>query len=176
MMALLSQQTAVITGASSGIGAAIALCFAEEGAKLRLVGRNAANLEAVAQGARKNSPHVLTYQADLSADEDLEKLAAALKRDCDTLDVLIHSAGNHRYRRVRDCVSCGFRSAIPDQCSGPLSVDASFASDAPRTSRLDRVYQFQRGPYGTAEYLAILRDKTCPEGRGRQHSGRNQLR
>jgi short-subunit dehydrogenase len=92
-MALLSQQTAVITGASSGIGAAIALCFAEEGAKLRLVGRNAANLEAVAECARENSPHVLTYEADLSVDEDLEKLAAALKCDCDTLDVLVHSAG-----------------------------------------------------------------------------------
>lgn len=93
MTAPLNQKTAVITGASSGIGAAIALCLAEEGAKLRLVGRNSAALEAVAQGARKNSPQVLTYQADLSTDEGLEKLKTALKLDCDSLDVLVHSAG-----------------------------------------------------------------------------------
>jgi short-subunit dehydrogenase len=89
----LNQQTAVITGASGGIGAAIALCLAEEGAKLRLVGRNSAALEAVGHRARKHSPQVLTYQADLSTDEGLVKLTAALKRDCETLDVLVHSAG-----------------------------------------------------------------------------------
>jgi short-subunit dehydrogenase len=93
MAELLSRQTAVVTGASSGIGAAIALCLAQEGAKLRLVGRNATNLEAVAGCARKSSPQVLTYQADLSTDEGLEKLKDALKLDCDTLDVLVHSAG-----------------------------------------------------------------------------------
>lgn len=92
-MSALDKQTAVITGASSGIGAAIALCLAEEGAKLRLVGRNPATLEAVSRCARKNSPQVLTYQVDLSTDEGLEKLGAALKRDCATLDVLVHSAG-----------------------------------------------------------------------------------
>jgi len=89
----LAQQTAVITGASSGIGAAIALCLAEEGAKLRLVGRNSPALEAVAQSARIHSPQVLTYQADLSTDEGLEKLKTALNLDCESLDVLIHSAG-----------------------------------------------------------------------------------
>jgi short-subunit dehydrogenase len=93
MTAPLNHQTAVITGASSGIGAAIALCLAEEGAKLRLVGRNSLALEAVAQSARMHSPQVLTYQADLSTDEGLEKLKTALKLDCETLDVLIHSAG-----------------------------------------------------------------------------------
>ncbi len=93
MTAPLNQQTAVITGASSGIGSAIALCLAEEGAKLRLIGRNSAALEAVAQKARKDSPQVLAYRADLTSDQDLDKLQTALKLDCETLDVLVHSAG-----------------------------------------------------------------------------------
>lgn len=93
MTVLLSEQIAVITGASSGIGAAIALCLAEEGTKLRLVGRGSTALEGVAQSARKHSPEVLTYQAELSTDGGLEKLIAALKPDCESLDVLIHSAG-----------------------------------------------------------------------------------
>jgi len=92
-MRTLNVQTAVVTGASSGIGAAIALRLSTEGAKLRLIGRNADALDAIAEGARKNSPQVLTYRADLAVDEDLIKLQADLRHDCDRIDVLVHSAG-----------------------------------------------------------------------------------
>jgi NADP-dependent 3-hydroxy acid dehydrogenase YdfG len=92
-MPILNLQTAVVTGASSGIGAAIALCLAEEGAKLHLIGRNTAALEAVAQQARKSSPSVRTYRADLSADAELAKLQTDLKLYCGRMDILVHSAG-----------------------------------------------------------------------------------
>jgi NADP-dependent 3-hydroxy acid dehydrogenase YdfG len=85
-------QTAVITGASGSIGAAIADCLAEEGVKLRLVGRNALALDAVALRAAKLSPQVLTYRCDITDDKELEALAVSLRRDCETLDVLIHCA------------------------------------------------------------------------------------
>ncbi|HVB85967.1 MAG TPA: SDR family oxidoreductase [Candidatus Dormibacteraeota bacterium] len=93
MAGALSGKTAVVTGASSGIGAAIAACLAEEGVQLHLIGRNQSGLSAIAQAAQKSSPRVLTYQADLSADEGLEQLAASLNKDCDRADILVHSAG-----------------------------------------------------------------------------------
>jgi short-subunit dehydrogenase len=92
-MSAIAELTAVITGSSGGIGAAIAICLAEEGARLCLVGRNLIALQKVAQRARKYAPQVLTYQADLSTDEGLHKLKTELQRDCHTLDILIHSAG-----------------------------------------------------------------------------------
>jgi NADP-dependent 3-hydroxy acid dehydrogenase YdfG len=89
----MKEQTAVITGASGGIGAGIALCLAEEGLKLRLIGRNEAALIAVAEQAARHSPQVLTYLADLTNDVALDDLKSKLLGDCETLDVLIHSAG-----------------------------------------------------------------------------------
>jgi NADP-dependent 3-hydroxy acid dehydrogenase YdfG len=93
MAASLAGQTAVVTGASSGIGSAIALALAAEGMALHLIGRNRDALDNVAEQTRKTSPWVLSYQADLSLDEDLEKLAVVLKRNCAVLDVLVHCAG-----------------------------------------------------------------------------------
>lgn len=60
---------------------------------MHLVGRNSGALEAVAERARTNSPCVFTYSVDLNKDEDLEKLKTALQRDCDGMDILVHSAG-----------------------------------------------------------------------------------
>lgn len=85
--------TAVVTGASSGIGAAIALRLGEEGIRLHLIGRNREALEVVAQRTRANSPRVLIYRADLTMDEDVERLRTGLGLDCDGIDVLVHSAG-----------------------------------------------------------------------------------
>lgn len=89
----LASQTAIVTGASSGIGASIALALAEQDVNLHLIGRNHQALNDVANQARKKSSEVLVYQSDLSVDESLEKLAADLKAKCIRLDVLVHCAG-----------------------------------------------------------------------------------
>ena len=92
-MITLKNQVAVVTGASSGIGKAIALGLAAQGAVLGLVGRRLETLEAVAESAREAASHVLCYRADLTSDEDIQNLAACLRQDFDYVDLLIHSAG-----------------------------------------------------------------------------------
>jgi NADP-dependent 3-hydroxy acid dehydrogenase YdfG len=92
-MPALNHQTAVVTGASSGIGAAMMLCKGDEEARLHLTGRHADALEAVAQRARTNSPRVRTYQVDLNIEEDLAKLKTDHKLECDGMDIMGHSAG-----------------------------------------------------------------------------------
>lgn len=99
-MAALTDQVAVVTGASSGIGRAIALACAAEGAAVALVGRRPATLETVAQCARGAAPRVLCYQADLTLDEDIQALAACLQQDVGQLDLLVHSAGTIAWGRV----------------------------------------------------------------------------
>ena len=73
-MTVLNDQIAVITGASSGIGRAIALNLAQQGAKLALVGRNLERLEEVAAIAQKTAPKVITYSIDLTIEENITKL------------------------------------------------------------------------------------------------------
>jgi short-subunit dehydrogenase len=86
-------QTAVITGASSGIGRAIALALAAQGTALCLIGRNRAALESVAAEAQNTSRRVCVYPTDLGINDDLQRLIADLQRDMERIDLLIHSAG-----------------------------------------------------------------------------------
>ena len=92
-MTVLADQVAVVTGATSGIGKAIALGFAAQGTTLCLVGRKLETLEVVAESARATASRVLKYQIDLTRDKDIQDLTAHLERDVGFVDMLIHSAG-----------------------------------------------------------------------------------
>jgi len=89
----LENQIAVITGASSGIGKAIALGLAAQGVGLCLIGRNLLTLNTVAESAQPTSSLIKTYQVDLDVDEDIQNLKLYLQQDFGYIDMLIHSAG-----------------------------------------------------------------------------------
>jgi NADP-dependent 3-hydroxy acid dehydrogenase YdfG len=93
VMEAFANQIAVVTGASSGIGKAIALGLAAQGASLCLVGRELKTLEAIAEIARSTSPKVLSYRGDLTLDEDIRELTMCLQQDFGQIDLLVHSAG-----------------------------------------------------------------------------------
>jgi NADP-dependent 3-hydroxy acid dehydrogenase YdfG len=89
----LVNQTAIITGASGGIGEAIALGIAAEGATVCLIGRNGKRLEMVAKNTRNQAATARVYQADLTIDADVQKLVARLREETNQIDILVHSAG-----------------------------------------------------------------------------------
>jgi len=86
-------KVAVITGASGGIGEAIAIQLAREGTRLVLSGRNAEALSLVAERARDLTPGVETFAADLAADEQVRALAGRTLAAFGGVDILIHSIG-----------------------------------------------------------------------------------
>lgn len=92
-MVALSHQVAVVTGASSGIGRAIALGLAREGVSLHLVGRRTDTLDAVARQVRESAAEVTVHRADLIEEAQICALAAELRHRCDGIDALVHSAG-----------------------------------------------------------------------------------
>ena len=89
-MTHLADQVAVVTGANSGIGKAIALALAAHGATVCLIGRRMEALQPVAELARNGS---VCYQADLSLDSDITALVANLRQNLKRIDILVHSAG-----------------------------------------------------------------------------------
>jgi ribitol 2-dehydrogenase len=87
----LSSKIALITGASSGIGRAMAHTLAAEGVKLVLVGRSAERLEAV---AKKLSPvENLVLPADLTKPADVERVASDALARFGRVDILLANAG-----------------------------------------------------------------------------------
>jgi NADP-dependent 3-hydroxy acid dehydrogenase YdfG len=84
----------VITGASSGIGAATAIAFARAGARLELGARRLDKLSAVADRCRAaGSPAVNVRLLDVGERASARTFIAAAKRDHERLDVLVNNAG-----------------------------------------------------------------------------------
>src|ERR1700737_5564878 len=84
----------VITGASSGIGAAAALAFPKRGARLELGARRIDRLNAVAQKCREaGSPDVNVRHFDVGSDGEARAFIAATLRTHERLDVLVNNAG-----------------------------------------------------------------------------------
>src|SRR5438093_12723860 len=89
-MTHLANRVAVVTGANSGIGKAIALALAAHGATVCLVGRRMEALQPVAEQASNGS---VCYQADLGLESDIAALVGNLKQDVTGIDILLLSAG-----------------------------------------------------------------------------------
>ena len=92
-METLKDQVAVVTGASSGIGKAIALALAGRGAEVCLAARRREALEAVAALVRAQGVKGHVFPADLTSDEDIRGLAEKIQRDFHGVDVLVLCGG-----------------------------------------------------------------------------------
>jgi len=90
MIGPLKTRVALVTGASGGIGRAIATALGSAGATVCLVGRDRGALEAT---AARSGGCAAVFPADLTRDRDIAALAERIRRGVDRLDVLVHAAG-----------------------------------------------------------------------------------
>ena len=89
----LAGKIALVTGATSGIGRATALRFAEAGARVALVGRNEGNLQEVAAEIRGRDGEAFQIRADVTDEEDARRSVAEAAERFGALDVLVNTAG-----------------------------------------------------------------------------------
>src|ERR1700682_4130348 len=87
----LSGRLALITGGGRGIGEAIALCFAAEGAQLVLAARSGDELELVAASCRAAGAKCSTHVVDVSVRDEVQRLV----QESGPVDVLVNCAGTY---------------------------------------------------------------------------------
>ncbi|MDX1745513.1 MAG: SDR family oxidoreductase, partial [Halobacteriales archaeon] len=92
-MGQLTDKTAIVTGSSSGIGAAIAEQFAEEGANVVTNSRALERAEATAEAIREAGGEATAVEADVSHRADVESLVQEAVEAYGSVDIMVNNAG-----------------------------------------------------------------------------------
>src|SRR5947209_11532985 len=122
-MERLHGKNVLITGASSGIGQAIAIRFAEEGANVAINYRSGAEqaevTRAAAQRANPKGKHIVA-QADVSQEEDVRAMFSTVLEAFGSLDVLVNNAGIQKPTPSHELTAADFDRVIGVNLRGPF--------------------------------------------------------
>jgi 3-oxoacyl-[acyl-carrier protein] reductase len=102
MTAPLSGKIALVTGASRGIGRAIALSLADAGARVIASARSADQLDAVVEEIAARGGRAMAIPADVAEESQVDNLFDVIDQTGDGLDILINNAGMGAYGQVID--------------------------------------------------------------------------
>ena len=112
-MGVLQGKTALVTGASSGFGQAIAIEFAAAGAQVALVGRDGARLQAVADEIVAQGGSATICAADIADEAQIQAAVEAARAALGRIDILVNNAGmNVTQRSIADTSADQWRQLI----------------------------------------------------------------
>ncbi|MEU4422166.1 SDR family oxidoreductase [Actinoplanes sp. NPDC024001] len=135
----LDGRIALVTGASSGLGAGFARTLAAAGADLALVARRAERLADLAEKLRAAGTRVTTHAADVSDPDQCRAAVAAAVTEFGRIDVLINNAGiGHAVPASRETPS-SFRAVLDVNLAGPFWMAQACAPHMPRGSAIVNV-------------------------------------
>jgi len=108
----LSQKVAIVTGASRGVGKAIANVLAVEGCRLSIIARGRKALEDTASELWSNGTEVLPIIADLMVAQDIEAVVQATMKHYGQIDILVHNAGGAKGQNIFDTSDEDWQEAL----------------------------------------------------------------
>lgn len=97
MIRRLTDNVAVVTGASSGIGRATAFAMAEAGASVVATARRTERIEEVARRINDSGGHAIAVTADVADEDDVDRLYDAAMSEFGRVDILFNNAGVSKY-------------------------------------------------------------------------------
>jgi NAD(P)-dependent dehydrogenase (short-subunit alcohol dehydrogenase family) len=125
----------VVTGGSSGVGRAAARAFAERGDRVAILARGADALAATAEELRSRSPHVLTFDADVTDAEALHRVVDEVHREWGGVDVWVNSAAVAVLGRFQDIPAEDFGRVVDVVLGGAVNgTRAALRSMLPRNA------------------------------------------
>ncbi len=89
----LKDKVAIVTGAGRGIGKAIALAYAHEGANVVTISRTLSEIEKTSEQIRANGRRAITIRADVSNSVEIENTVALVVKEFGKVDILVNAAG-----------------------------------------------------------------------------------
>jgi NAD(P)-dependent dehydrogenase (short-subunit alcohol dehydrogenase family) len=113
-------RVAVVTGASTGIGEAIALGFAREGAQLVLAARRAGELARVAAAIERLGTSALAVPCDVGREADIVGLFAAARERFGRVDVLVNNAAIHGHAPLDQMTLAGWNEVLAVNLTAPF--------------------------------------------------------
>jgi len=155
----LKGRVAVVTGSSRGIGRAIALALAEEGADVAVnYQRNEAMAREVAQAIERTGRASDIYQADVSDPEQVQRMRDAILTRFQRADILVNNAGINRDKSFAKMDDDTWRSVISVNLNGvfyctKVFLDGMAARGYGRIINISSIVA-QMGNFGQANYAA----------------------
>jgi NADP-dependent 3-hydroxy acid dehydrogenase YdfG len=115
-------RTALVTGASSGFGAAIALEMADLGWRIAIGARRADRLAETAREARAKGAQVYAGPLDVTDDASVERFFEASESALGTADVIVNNAGASRFHWLEETDTRWLRQEVETNLIGPMLV------------------------------------------------------
>ena len=119
-------KTAVITGASKGLGRAMALALGGAGADLALVSRDAARLNETAGAAREHGVRAEVFQADVTDEEQVRRVESEVSTRFGRVQILINNAGINLRKAVTDFTLQEWRSVTDTNLTSAFLMCRAF--------------------------------------------------
>jgi NAD(P)-dependent dehydrogenase (short-subunit alcohol dehydrogenase family) len=129
---MLGGKVALITGASQGLGRALALAYAKEDARVVINARSEESIRPVAGEVEASGAEVLALAADVSKSADVERLVGAAVERFDRIDVLVNNAGVLGPRvAIAEYPEDEWRRVIDANLTGPFLVSKAVVPHMP---------------------------------------------
>src|SRR5579859_2108439 len=122
----LEGKMALITGASRGLGKAIALGLAEAGAGLILAARDQGLLEQTAETARGFGVQALVFRTDVTLENEIEALQRAIAQQCGAIQILVNNAGMNIRKPATDFTLQEWRQVLDTNLTSAFLMCRAF--------------------------------------------------
>lgn len=166
----LDKKVAIITGGNRGIGRAIALAFAREGARVSVVGRNKPLCDQVVAEIAKFGGEAISLQADVTSEANVARMVKQTKERFQRIDILVNNAAvNLPYRAVAQLTLEEWNWVVAVNMTGPFLCCRSVVPEmmAQKSGKIINLASLggQQGAAGRAPYrptkAAIINFTEC---------------